>query len=191
MKRFVLFLAVVAALAACSSYSYLRVARLNPAQMQKVSDAELCNAYFQARAEPMTTQVPIREEMKARGILTEQEWQLVVQHRIGEGMSRLALIACWGYPKRMTRELAAPGDSLATAQQYIYEGSSGVSTISVYLEQDVVTSWREWSEVTRENMNQFETGDHSRASGVVTEPRDAVQPMSDEPQKGVSGGATR
>jgi hypothetical protein len=191
MKRFVLLLAVVAALAACSSYSYLRVARLNPAQMKKVADAELCNAYFQARAEPMTTQVPIREEMKARRLLTDEEWQLVVQHRIGEGMSRLALIACWGYPKRMTRELAAPGDTLATAQQYMYEGSSGASTISVYLERDVVTSWREWSEVQRGDMNQLETGDHSRAPGVVTEPRDTVQPMSDEPQKGAPGGTAR
>ncbi|MBM3318805.1 MAG: hypothetical protein FJY75_13230 [Candidatus Eisenbacteria bacterium] len=183
MKRLPLLLALCAALAACTSYSYLKVTRMTPAQLKQASDAEICNAYSHTRAEPRTRQAPIREEMLARGLLTDEEWPLVEQRQLRPGMSKLALIACWGYPKRATRALHAGGDTLVAHEQYIYEGSAGWSTLSVYLEDGVIAGWREWSEVEPREIDQYLPGVRSRPGGIVREPAPGYEPTTAEPLK--------
>lgn len=177
-------LACAALLVACSSYSYLKVAHMTPAQMREASDIELCNAYNGTRAEPRTKQAGIREEMVSRNLLTEEEWQLVAERQLKAGMSKLALVACWGYPKRATRGMPAAGDTLTLHEQYMYEGSAGWSTISVYLEDDVVIGWREWSEVKPEEIEQSVPGVHSRPTGISREREGTYEPPAVEPQKG-------
>jgi hypothetical protein len=187
MKRLAAVLALLALTAACSSYSYLKVARMSPAQIHAIPDPELCNAFYQTRAEPKTRQAIIREEMQARKLLTDAEWQLADRHLVQTGMSKLALIAGWGYPKKMTRGLpsgATPPttDSAVSHTQFIYQGETGYTTVSFYLENDVVTGWREWSDVPPDEMR-MQPGMHSTAPGIVTEPEQPVEPRSQEPQK--------
>jgi hypothetical protein len=188
MKRLVAVLALLALTTACSSYSYLKIARMSPAQIHAIPAAELCNAFYQTRAEPKTRQAIIREEIRTRGLMTEAELQLADRHQVQMGMSRLALIAGWGYPKKMTRGLPtgstqAAVDATVTHTQFIYEGSTGFTTISVYLENDIVTGWREWSDVSPDELRDGLSGMHSTAPGIVREPEQPVEPRSQEPQK--------
>jgi hypothetical protein len=188
MKRLVAVLALLIMTAACSSYSYLKIARMSPAQIHAIPDTELCNAFYQTRAEPKTRQAIIREEMQARKLLADAEWQLADRHQVQIGMTKLALIAGWGYPKKMTRGLPtgttqAAVDATVTHTQFIYEGSTGFTTISVYLENDVVTGWREWSDVAPDELRDNLSGMHSTAPGIVREPEQPVEPRSQEPQK--------
>jgi hypothetical protein len=188
MKRLVPVLALLVVTAACSSYSYLKIARMSPAQIHAIPDPELCNAFYQTRAEPKTRQAIIREEMRARGLLTDAEWQLADRHLAQTGMSKLALIAGWGYPKKMTRGMpggAAPaaGDSVVSYTQFIYEGETGYTTVSFYLENDAVTGWREWSDVAPNEIRDGLSGMHSTAPGIVKERETPVEPRSQDPQK--------
>ncbi len=189
MKRLLPLLALLVVTAACSSYSYLKIAHMSPAQVHAITNPELCNAYYQTRAEPRTRQAIVRKEILARRLLTDAEWQLADRHLVQPGMSRLALIAGWGYPKKVTRGLPsgptpAAVDSAVTHTQFIYEGETGYTTISVYLENDVVTGWREWSDVSPDEIrNGSISGMHSTAPGIAREPEQPVEPRSQEPQK--------
>jgi len=188
MKRLVPVLALLVVTAACSSYSYLKIARMSPAQIHAIPDAELCNAFYQTRAEPRTRQAIIREEVQARRLLTDAEWQLADRHLVQSGMSKLALIAGWGYPKKMTRGMPggvtpAAADSVVSYTQFVYEGNTGFTTISVYLENDIVTGWREWLDVSPDDIRRGLPGMHSTAPGIVREPEAPVEPRSQGPQK--------
>jgi hypothetical protein len=154
----------------CSSYSYLKVTRMSPAQLREVADAELCNAYAQTHAEPRTKQAPIRAEMEARGLLSAAEWQTVAAKRLQVGMSELALIAAWGFPERISIAVAGPDEGPGQHKQFIYERRTASGSVSVYVDDRLVTGWREWVEDGDPAVLMAHPSIHSTPGSAVTTP---------------------
>ncbi len=80
------------------------------------------------------------QEAKKRGLLTEQEIQLIKERQIKIGMSEGALIASWGSPRKKNRTVNQYG----VREQYVYGTLNKYSKPTyVYLENGKVVSWQD------------------------------------------------
>jgi hypothetical protein len=78
-----------------------------------------------------------RAELERRQALTEEEWQLVDQHKIRLGMSRCAVLASWGPPTDVKQQTNEYG---LTQVVWRWQRRNGTAQF-VYLENDAVASF--------------------------------------------------
>lgn len=84
-------LASIFILGGCATPSDLH--QLSDQKLQKVSDRDLCEAYFYGQGEN------VRRELERRKLISETQWSTVHKNIVRKGMKECSVRAAWGAPE--------------------------------------------------------------------------------------------
>lgn len=80
--------------------------QLSGEELRRVSDRDLCEAYYYGRSEK------VRGELNRRGLIPETDWRRVQRNRVRPGMRECSLLAAWGAPNNIIARTRADVDKV-------------------------------------------------------------------------------
>jgi len=111
--RVIILILLVFMLAGCAG-SIVHYKLMSEEKLLALPTAELCYAYHHTRKDK------IRPELERRGVIPENEWELIEKNKIAVGMTAFGMFCSWGAPSPIEGTANVTTTAEGTRVQWVY-----------------------------------------------------------------------